>query len=211
MAGLLSEQWNTRRDDAWALGRRTNAMLHVVYKCDVTKVPRGRSGTWSSRLVAISVTWHGCTIMRRSESRQRPLGIFVGPGSTHLSTLCFTGKTAAVAHLASSPGRQLEKRRPGTYCHYVSAHALAITYRIRIRYAYTYTMSKSCRICDSVLSRTHYVALFSRESLASDLANRSARLPMSQWLLRMVCPCSFAYLAKTNLLRAERFTERFTS
>ena len=26
-----------------------------------------------------------------------------------------------------------------------------------------------------------------------------ARLPMSQWLLRMVCPGSFAYLAKTNL------------
>ena len=37
-------------------------------------------------------------------------------------------------------------------------------------------MSKSCRICDSVLSRTHYVALFSRESLASDLANRLSKV-----------------------------------
>ena len=48
--------------------------------------------------------------------------------------------------------------------------------RMRIRYAYTYTMSKSCRICDIVLSRTHYVALFSRESLASDLANRLSKV-----------------------------------
>ena len=31
------------------------------------------------------------------------------------------------------------------------------------------------------------------------LQTGSARLPMSQWLLRMVCPGSFAYLAKTNL------------
>ena len=38
------------------------------------------------------------------------------------------------------------------------------------KFIHTYTMSKSCRICDSVLSRTHNVALFSRESLASDLA-----------------------------------------
>ena len=29
---------------------------------------------------------------------------------------------------------------------------------------------------DSVLSRTHYVALFSRESLASDLANRLSKV-----------------------------------
>ena len=32
------------------------------------------------------------------------------------------------------------------------------------------------RIWDSVLSRTHYVALFSRESLASDLANRLSKV-----------------------------------
>ena len=31
------------------------------------------------------------------------------------------------------------------------------------------------------------------------LQTGSARLPMSQWLLRMVCSGSFAYLAKTNL------------
>ena len=33
----------------------------------------------------------GCmrgVLKRRSESRQQPLGIIVGPGSTHLSTLC---------------------------------------------------------------------------------------------------------------------------
>ena len=37
-------------------------------------------------------------------------------------------------------------------------------------------MSKSCRFCDSVLSRTHYVAHYSRESLASDLANRLSKV-----------------------------------
>ena len=37
-------------------------------------------------------------------------------------------------------------------------------------------LSKSCRICDSVFSRTYYVALFSRESLASDLANRLSKV-----------------------------------
>ena len=58
-------------------------------------------------------------------------------------------------------------------------------------------MSKSCLICDSVLSRTHYVALFSRESLASDLLQTgSARLPMS----RLICiPC------KNKLMSGEYF------
>ena len=61
-------------------------------------------------------------------------------------------------------------------------------------YAYTYTMSKSCRICDSVLSRTHYVALVSRESLASDLANRLSKVAdvpvASDGLSRFICiPC----------------------
>ena len=65
----------------------------------------------------------------------------------------------------------------------------------------TRTMSKSCRICDSVLSRTHYVALFSRESLASDLANR----------LSKVADVPVASEDGLPLLRAERFTEWFTS
>ena len=56
-------------------------------------------------------------------------------------------------------------------------------------------MSKSCRICDSVLSCTHYVALFSRESLASDLANRLSKVadvPVASedGLSRFICiPC----------------------
>ena len=56
-------------------------------------------------------------------------------------------------------------------------------------------MSKSCRNCDSILSRTHYVALFSRESLASDLANRLrkvADVPVASedGLSRFICiPC----------------------
>ena len=58
-------------------------------------------------------------------------------------------------------------------------------------------MSKSCRICGSVLSRTHYaiVALFSREFLASDLANRLstvADVPVAyeDGLSRFICiPC----------------------
>ena len=56
-------------------------------------------------------------------------------------------------------------------------------------------MSESCRICDSVLSRSHYVALFSRESLASDLANRLSKVAD----VPVACPGSFANLAKTNL------------
>ena len=56
-------------------------------------------------------------------------------------------------------------------------------------------LSKSCRICDSVLSRAHYVSRFSRESLASDLANRLskvARVPVASedGLSRFICiPC----------------------
>ena len=56
-------------------------------------------------------------------------------------------------------------------------------------------MSKSCRICDSVLSRTHYVTLFSRESLASDLANRLSKVAdvpvvSEDGLSRFICiPC----------------------
>ena len=62
-------------------------------------------------------------------------------------------------------------------------------------YFIAYTMSKSCRICDSVLSRTHYVALFSRESLQSDLANRLSKVadvPVASedGLSRFICiPC----------------------
>ena len=66
-------------------------------------------------------------------------------------------------------------------------------------------MSKSCRICDSVLSRTHYVALFSRESLASDLANRLSKVadvPVASedGLSRFICiPC------KNKLMSGEYF------
>mgnify|MGYP003417894509 CR=1 FL=1 len=66
-------------------------------------------------------------------------------------------------------------------------------------------MSKSCRICDSVLSRTHYVALFSRESLASDLANRLSKVadvPVASedGLSRFICiPC------KNKLISGEYF------
>ena len=68
-----------------------------------------------------------------------------------------------------------------------------------------YTMSKSCRICDSVLSRTHYVALFSRESLASDLANRLSKVAdvtvaSEDGLSRFICiPC------KNKLMSGEYF------
>ena len=67
-------------------------------------------------------------------------------------------------------------------------------------------MSKSCiRICDSVLSRTHCVALFSRESLASDLANRLSKVadvPVASedGLFRFICiPC------KNKLMSGEYF------
>ena len=66
-------------------------------------------------------------------------------------------------------------------------------------------MSKSCRICDSVLFRTHSVALFSRESLASDLANRLSKVadvPVASedGLSRFICiPC------KNKLMSGEYF------
>ena len=66
-------------------------------------------------------------------------------------------------------------------------------------------MSKSCRICDSVLSPTHCVALFSRESLASDLANwlsKVADVPVASedGLFRFICiPC------KNKLMSGEYF------
>ena len=67
----------------------------------------------------------------------------------------------------------------------------------------TRTMSKSCRICDSVLSRTHCVALFSRESLASDLANRLSKVadvPVASEESRFICiPC------KNKLMSGEYF------
>ena len=75
----------------------------------------------------------------------------------------------------------------------------------RTRDAYTCTMSKSCGICDSVLSRTHYVALFSRESLASDLANRLSKVAdvpaaSEDGLSRFICiPC------KNKLMSGEYF------
>ena len=53
---------------AWSVTQTMSimaAMLHVVYECDVTKVPRRRSGTSGlyergpQRPVVISVAWHG--------------------------------------------------------------------------------------------------------------------------------------------------------
>ena len=55
------------------------------------------------------------------------------------------------------------------------------------------------KVLDSVLSRTHYVALFSRESLASDLANRLSKVADVPVASEDGFPGSFAYLAKTNL------------
>ena len=68
-------------------------------------------------------------------------------------------------------------------------------------------MSKSCRICDSVLSRTHYVALFSRESLASDLANRLSKVadvPVASedGLSRFICiPCKNKLICQESIFR----------
>ncbi|KAL5500465.1 hypothetical protein EMCRGX_G012030 [Ephydatia muelleri] len=54
------------------------------------------------------------------------------------------------------------------------------------------TTSKSCRICGNALSPTHFIALFSGESLASDLANRLSKVadvPMApdDGLSRFIC------------------------
>ena len=67
------------------------------------------------------------------------------------------------------------------------------------------TTSKSCRICGSVVSPTHCVALFSRESLASDLADRLSKLadvPVApdDGLSRFMCRS-----CKNKLVSAEYF------
>ena len=52
----------------------------------------------------------------------------------------------------------------------------------------------------TVFCLVHIVSHFFQGNLWHQiLQTGSARLPMSQWLLRMVCPGSFAYLAKTIL------------
>ena len=55
----------------------------------------------------------------------------------------------------------------------------------------------------TVFCLVHIVSHFFQGNLWHQiLQTGSARLPMSQWLLRMVCSGSFAYLAKTNLCQA---------